>query len=123
MKERASERAADLRERTKQFAVRIIRLYAAVPRERMAQVLASQMLRSGTSVGAQYREARRARSTAGFISKVSGALQEMEETTYWFELLVEASVVPAERMTAIRAEADELIRVFVASINTARKRR
>ena len=75
-----SKEPSDLRERTKQFALRIIRLYAALPKSTAAQVLGKQVLRSGTSVGAHYREAQRAKSDADFINKIEGGLQELEET-------------------------------------------
>ena len=77
----------DLAARTKDFARRIIRLYAALPKETVAQVLGKQVLRSGTSVGANYREASRGRSKAEFISKIGDCLKEIEETEYWLELL------------------------------------
>src|SRR2546423_4056699 len=80
----------DLRVRTKSFALRIIRLYAALPKTVEAQVIGKQLLRSGTSVGAHYREAQRAKSNADFISKIEGGLQELEETVYWLELLADA---------------------------------
>ena len=73
----------DLKMRTKKFALRIIRLYSAVPKTTEAQVIGKQLLRSGTSVGAHYRESTRARSTAEFISKLEGGLQELEESAYW----------------------------------------
>jgi four helix bundle protein len=78
----------DLRTRTKQFALRIIRLYGALPSGNVAQVLGKQLLRSGTSVGAHYREGCRARSTAEFVSKLEVGLQELDESAYWLELLV-----------------------------------
>jgi len=84
----------DLRKRTKLFALRIIKLYASLPKSTEAQVIGKQVLRSGTSVGAHYREAKRARSTAEFISKIEGALQELDETIYWLELLTESGIVP-----------------------------
>ena len=74
---------ADLKHRTKQFALRIIRLYSALPRRAVGGVVGLQLLRSGTSIGAQYREAQRAKSDADFISKIEGALQELDETQYW----------------------------------------
>ena len=77
----------DLRQRTKQFALRIIKLYLAVPSKGIGFVLGPQLLKAGTSVGAHYREACRAKSNADFISKIEGALQELEETAYWLELL------------------------------------
>src|SRR5437762_11953731 len=85
----------DLRSRTKAFALRIIALYNTLPRSGSAQVLGHQVLRSGTSVGANFREAHRARSNAEFISKVGDCLKELEESAYWLELLVDANVVPA----------------------------
>src|SRR5436305_8182137 len=84
----------DLQVRTKSFALRIVRLFCSLPKTTEAQVLGRQLPRSGTSVGAHYREAMRARSVAEFISKVEGGLQELEETSYWMELLVESEIVP-----------------------------
>src|SRR6185312_3745654 len=84
----------DLRRRTKTFSLRIIRLYSALPTRVEAQVLGKQLLRSGTSVGANYREACRARSAAEFVSKMGIGLQELEESAYWLELLVESEIAP-----------------------------
>jgi four helix bundle protein len=112
----------ELRSRTKAFALRIIRLYGALPNRGEGWVLGKQFLRSGTSVGAQYREACRARSSSEFISKMQSAVQELDETAYWLELLAEAEIVPGERLVSLRSEADELIAIFVASINTAKAR-
>jgi four helix bundle protein len=106
------EREQDLRKRTKTFALRIIRLYGALPKKTEAQVIGKQMLRSGTSVGAHYREASRARSDAEFISKMGMALQELDETGYWLELLVGAEIIPAIKLDALQQEADELIAIF-----------
>jgi four helix bundle protein len=88
---------AELKVRTKQFALRIVRLYSALPSSAVAQVMGKQLLRSGTSVGAHFREATRSRSDAEFISKVEGALQELEETVYWLELLGESEVINLKR--------------------------
>jgi four helix bundle protein len=110
----------DLRIRTKRFGLRIIRLSASLATGLEAQVIRKQVVRSGTSVGAQYREACRARSKAEFKSKLQSALQELDETTYWMELLIESGIVSAARMKKIMAEADELIAIFVASLKTAR---
>ncbi|MDQ3753159.1 MAG: four helix bundle protein [Acidobacteriota bacterium] len=93
------ETPSDLRVRTKSFALRVIRLYASLPKTTEAQVIGKQVLRSGTSVGAHYREARRARSTAEFISKVEGGLQELEETVYWLELLADSGIVPFSKLS------------------------
>ena len=86
-----------------------------------AQVLGKQVLRSGTSIGAQYREACRAKSGRDFISKIEGSLQELDETVYWLELLAEAKILPQERLTDLQKETDELLAIFVASVKTAKK--
>ena len=112
----------DLKVRTKAFALRIIKLYGALPHGVEAQVLGKQLLRSGTSVGAHYREAQRAKSDADFISKIEGALQELDETTYWLELLAESEIVTAERLTSLRAEADELIKILVTIARQVKQR-
>jgi four helix bundle protein len=110
----------DLKKRTKAFALRIVRLYSALPNSIVAQVLGKQVLRSGTSVGAHYREASRARSTAEFISKLEVALQELDETLYWLELLEEGAIVPSASLTNLKVEAEELIAIFVSSVTTAK---
>jgi four helix bundle protein len=103
----------DLRPRTKLFARRIIRLYAALPKSNVvAQVLGKQALRSGTSVGANYREAYRARSKAEFISKIGDCLKEGDETLYWLELILEESFIPARRLQPLLNEADELVAIL-----------
>jgi four helix bundle protein len=104
----------DLRKRTREFALRIIKLYAALPKTTEAQVLGKQVLRSGTSVGAHYREACRAKSNADFISKIEGALQELDETLYWIELLAEAKIVSVTRLGPLERETNELIAMFVS---------
>ena len=106
----------ELKKRTKDFALRIIRVYTALPKSTEAQVIGKQLLRSGTSVGAHYREAQRSRSEAEFISKIEGGLQELEETIYWLELLVEANIVPENRLKDLFVEADELISILVKSV-------
>jgi len=110
----------DLRKRTKSFALRIIRVYTSLPSNAVGQVLGRQLLRSGTSVGAHYREAFRSRSTAEFISKIEGGLQELEETKYWLELLVEATVVPARRLADLCQEAEELTAILTSAVLTAK---
>src|ERR1051325_9573966 len=104
----------DLRQRTKKFALRIIKLYVALPKTTEAQVLGKQILRSGTSVGAHYREAQRAKSDPDFISKAEGALQELEETGYWLELIGEIGILAAQRLKPLHDETEELIAIFVA---------
>jgi four helix bundle protein len=105
--------AGDLKGRTKQFALRIDRLYSALPSSVVAQVLGKQLLRSGTSGGAHFREATRGRSDAEFISKVEGALQELEETAYWLELLGEGEVVSSTRLADLMEEANQLTAILV----------
>ena len=111
----------DLRERTKALALRVIRLYCSLPKHGPANVIGHQLLRSGTSVGAHYCEAYRARSRAEFVSKIEGGLQELEETNYWIELLIDGGIVPAQRLTQLHEEVRELIAVFTASAITAKK--
>lgn len=89
----------------------------------MAQVLAKQVLRSGMSPGAQYREAFRSRSRAEFLSKIGGALQELDETAYWLELIVESGIVPARRMSELLKETNELIAIFTAAAKTTKRNR
>src|SRR5262245_44086804 len=115
-----ADKPEDLKVRTKRFALRILRLYAALPTTTEAQVLGKQVLRSGTSVGAHYREAHRARSTAEFVSKLEVALQELDETLYWLELLVEGGVIAENRLSGLAAEASELIAILVASVKRAK---
>lgn len=110
----------DLRVRTKDFALRIVRMYSALPKITEAQVIGKQVLRSGTSVGANYRKAYRARSKAEFIAIVGIALKEAEETAYWLELLEEGGILPAQRLVEIRSEVDELIAIMVVTLKTAR---
>jgi four helix bundle protein len=105
----------DLRVRTKMFARRIIRLYGALPKnDTVAQVLGKQALRSGTSVGANYREASRARSKPEFISKIGDCLKEADETSYWIELLQDENVVTVSRLQPLLAETNELIAILTA---------
>ena len=113
----------DILVRTKQFALRVIRLYSALPKTTEAQVIGKQVLRSGTSVGAHLREGKRSRSDAEMISKTEGALQELEETVYWFELLVDSGIVKAELLSGLLKEADELTAILVTSVKTIKKRR
>lgn len=108
-----NETPEDLKMRTKRFALRVIRMYAALPKgNTIAQVLGKQVLRSGTSVGANYREASRGRSKAEFISKIGDSLKEIEETGYWLELLVESGVVPSAKMGDLLDETNQLTAIF-----------
>jgi four helix bundle protein len=113
----------DLRKRTKEFALRVIKLYAALPKTTEAQVIGKQILRSGTSVGAHYREACRAKSNADFVSKIEGGLQELDETLYWLELLAEAKIVKSSRLEDLKRETDELIAMFVSMAKGVKQKR
>ena len=113
----------DLKKRTKAFALRILKLVDALPKTTAGRTLASQIVRSGTSVAANYRAACRARSTADFIAKMGIVEEEADETLFWLELLEESGLVPAAKLTAIKREVDELIAITVASIKTARRNR
>jgi four helix bundle protein len=106
------EQPQDLKLRTKAFALRIIRMYTNLPRNTVAQVLGKQVLRSGTSVGANYREASRGRSKAEFISKIGDCLKETDETEYWLELLVDSDCVSAAKMADLLDETCQLTAIF-----------
>jgi four helix bundle protein len=116
----SASRQEELRNRTKQFALRIIRLFRSLPRSTEAQVLGRQLLRSGTSVGANYRAAGRARSKAEFISKIAIVVEEADETIFWLECLVESGIVKEVLLTDLLKEANELVAIFAASLRTAR---
>jgi four helix bundle protein len=111
----------DLQQRTKNFALRVIRLSGSLPKSSEAQLLGKQLLRSGTSVGANYREAYRARSKPEFIAKCGDSLRELEESGYWLELLVDGGLVAPEKLQSLRKECDELIAIFVTIIKQARE--
>ena len=113
----------DLKVRTRQFAIRIIRLYSALPKTTVAQTIGKQMLRSGTSVGAHYREGVRSRSDAEFISKLQVGLQELEETAYWMELMVESEVLSRDRLGELMHETDELTAILTTCVKNAKKRK
>ena len=115
--------SSDLRLRTRSFALRIVKLYTSLPKAAEAQVLGTQLLRSGTSVGAQYHEATRSRSNAEFISKIESGLQELEESIYWLNLLIDSGIVKREKLSGLCKEADELAAIFVASVKTVKRRR
>ena len=113
----------ELKRRTKQFALRVIKLVAALPKTREADVIGRQLLRSATSVGANYRSACRARSKADFISKMGITEEEADESQYWLELIVESGLLLRERVSALIREADELTAIFCATGRSAKKNR
>jgi four helix bundle protein len=112
---------SDLRKRTKEFALQIVWIFSRLPKTTEPQVLGKQALRSGTSVGANYREAYRARSKPEFIAKCGDSLRELEETAYWFELLIDGGIVLPEKLEAARQECDELIAIFVTIIKRSKE--
>jgi four helix bundle protein len=120
-REAASE--PDLKKRTNAFALRILKLVDATPETTAGRALASQIVRSGTSVAANYRAACRAKSPADFIAKMGTVEEEADETLFWLELIEESELVTPEKLAAIKQEANELIAITVASIKTARRNR
>ena len=115
------KKADDLRRRTKSFAIRIVRLFRSLSRASDAQTLGKQVLRSGTSVAANYRAVCRARSKAEFISKMGIVVEEADETVFWLEILPETGVVPAGRVSDLQKEAHELLAIFSASLRTSKR--
>lgn len=110
----------ELKKRTKQFGLRVIKLVEALPAGKAANVISNQLLRSGTSVGANYRSACRARSRPDFISKASISIEEADESLYWMEMLIEAEIMPKEKLTALMKECDEIVAILTASVKTAK---
>jgi four helix bundle protein len=115
--------ANELRKRTKEAAIRIVRLYRSLPKSADAQVIGKQLLRSGTSVAANYRAVCRARSDAEFISKIGTVLEEADETSFWLELLVETGIVAGQLLQPLHDEMDQLTRIFSSARATALARR
>jgi four helix bundle protein len=113
----------ELLQRTKSYALRVIKAVQALPRDDVAKVLGKQLLRAGTSVGANYRAACRARSTADFVGKLKIVEEEGDESLYWMELLVESSIMPQRRLAALMSEGDEIVSIIVAAIKTTRAAR
>lgn len=112
----------ELQARTKQFALRIIRLAAALPKTRLGDVLGRQVLRSGTSIGANYREALRASSRKHFVSTLEIVLREADETLYWLELILESGTIKPPRLAPLTGECRELVAIFAATIRTSKGR-
>jgi four helix bundle protein len=112
--------AEQLRERTKRFAIRIVRLFRTLPKTEEAKIIGKQALRSGTSVAANYRAVCRARSKAEFVARIGVVVEEADETVFWLELLVETAIVSQTRMKGLLIEANELLAIFAASQRTAK---
>lgn len=112
----------ELRNRLKEYALRVLKLYDSLPKRGAVHIITHQLCRSGTSPGAQYREACRAKSNADFISKIEGALQEFDESDYWLELLVDGGFVSEKKLRLLRDETNELISIFVTIAVNAKTR-
>jgi four helix bundle protein len=113
----------ELKGRTRQFALQVFKIVGALPRGRAAEVFGRQLLRSSSSVGANYRSACRAKSTADFISKMGIVEEEADESIYWMELLVEGGILPEDEVAPLMREAGEILAITVSSIRTARARK
>lgn len=116
-------RPNDLKDRSKQFALRVLRLVESLPNTLTARTIGGQLARSATSVPANYRAACRGRSNAEFIAKLGIVEEETDESAFWIEMLVDSGVVKSELVTELLDEADQLTAIWVASINTARGRK
>jgi four helix bundle protein len=112
----------EFRKRTFEFGIRCIRAVESLPKTTVAQVIAKQLIRAATSVGANYRAAIRSRSCADFVAKMGIVEEECDETVYWIEILVELGLLPEKRTSALQQEANEILAVTVSSIKTARRR-
>ena len=115
-----NEQAEELKRRTKRFAISVLRLARTFPRTEEARVITRQLLKSATSVAANYRATCRARSKAEFVAKIGIVVEEADETVFWLEIVEECGIVPGKKATPIRREADELLAIFAASQRTAR---
>lgn len=113
----SADKRNDLRQRTKLYARQVIRLFPMLPKRDEALIIGRQLLRSGTSVGANYREAYRARSDAEFLAKLGDSLKELEESQYWLELLLEGNLCHPDRLAPVLDETNQLIAIFVTIIN------
>jgi four helix bundle protein len=111
------------KQRTKQLALRVLRLVESLPRKMTTDVIAKQLFRCATSVGANYRAACRAKSTADMMAKLSIVEEEADECLYWLELLVEAGEVPETKVASLMSEVNEILAMVVASIKTLRRRK
>lgn len=111
---------SDMVERTKKFALRIIRLVNNLPNDKVGRTIGGQLLRAGTSIGANYREATRASTKKHFTSILTISLREADETLYWLELLEESETIKAELLAPLKKECDELVAILAASVRTSR---
>jgi four helix bundle protein len=114
------EKKKDLKDRTKDFALRIIRMYSSLPESDAAKALGTKVLRSGTAVGATYREASRGRSKGEFVARMGDCLRELDETAYWFELLIGGNILPKNKLSDLVQESRELTAIFVSIIKNTK---
>ena len=121
--ETLSDRQQDLRKRLREYGLRILKLYDTLPKHGSVHIITHQLARSGTSPGAQYREACRAKSNADFISKIEGAIQELDESDYWLEMLVAGNYLKENMLKPLIDETDELIAIFVTIVNKVKARK
>ncbi len=112
----------ELRQRTKEFGVRCIQVVDALPSTRAGDVIGKQLLRAGTSVGANYRSATRGRSGREFTAKLGVAIEEADECLYWLEVIIDAKLLPSRRLAKLRAEGEEIVKILVATVRTMKKR-
>ena len=112
----------EFKDRTKQIALRVIRLVESLPNTNSAQIIGKQLLRSATSVGANYRAACRGKSTADILHKLSIVEEEADESLYWLELLIESNVVSETKLSALMKDTNEIVAMIVASIKTLRSK-
>jgi four helix bundle protein len=110
----------ELRQSTKQFALRVLHLFRSLPKSEEGRIIGRQLLRAGTAVAANYRAVGRARSRAEFISKMGIVLEEIDEAVFWLELIADGQLVPSSRLADLQKEANELLAIFAASQHTAK---
>ena len=115
--------AKQLQDRTKKFAIRIVKAFARLPKDEATRIIGRQFLRSGTSLAANYRASCRARSGPDFISKISVVTEETDETLFWFELLIESELINSKIVRPLMSECEELLKIFSASLATAKSNR
>jgi four helix bundle protein len=120
--QRSNVNPEQMRSRTKKFTLRVLKMFQALPKIEEARIIGRQVLRSGMSVGANYRAACRARSIKEFISKLNIVTEEADETVFWFEILIDGGIVRERKLAALKQEAEELLAIFGASLRTARRR-
>lgn len=115
--------AKQLQDRTKRFAVRVVKAFSQFPKTEPARIIGRQFLRSGTSLAANYRATCRARSAADFVSKISVVSEEADETLFWLELLIDSELINVKRVEPLMTECEELLRIFSSSLATAKRNR